>query len=184
MRLIRSQKWSAWLCSSGCREEQLAAISACLRGSPRRTTIRSVRALDSQCLELETSLFQHLICFAAGAPSLECRIWMLFSSPLQARETLNRIRTEVELVLWSPHLSSPRKEFGYYKGKFDTFHWVVVFHPHEASEQMVLWFEGLWDTDIQMHLVFQREMFSYASFVVFRFIHTVVSVLILTCLIS
>lgn len=26
-------------------------------------------------------------------------IWMLFSSPLQARETLNRIRTGVELVL-------------------------------------------------------------------------------------
>ncbi len=57
--------------------------------------------------------------------------------------------------------------FGYYKGKFDTFHWVVVFHPRDASEQMVLWFEGLWDTDIPMHLVFQREMFSYASFVVF-----------------
>lgn len=31
MRLIRSQKWSAWLCSSGCTEEQLAVITvACV----------------------------------------------------------------------------------------------------------------------------------------------------------
>lgn len=159
--LIRSQKWSAWLCSSGCTEEQLAVISMCLRGSPHRTTIRSARALDSQYPELETSLFQHLICFAAGAPFWECRICMLFSSPLQARETLNRIRTEVELVLWSPRLSSPRGMlmFGYYKGKFDTFYGVVVVHPHDASEQMVLWFEGLWDTDIPMHLVFKGQCF-------------------------
>lgn len=75
MRLIRSQKWSAWLCSSGCTEEQLAVISMRLRGSPRRTSSRSQRAMVSQCPDLETSLFQHLICFAAGAPCWECRIY-------------------------------------------------------------------------------------------------------------
>lgn len=119
---------------------------------------RSARALDSQCPELETSLFQHLICFAAWAPCWECGIWMLFSSP---RETLNRIRTGEGQVLWSLRLSSlwGMLVFGYYKGKFDTFHGVVVVRPRDANEQMVLWFEGLWDTDIPMNLVFKDNVF-------------------------
>lgn len=169
MRLIRSQKWSSWLCSSGCTdEEQLAVISMCLRGSPRRTSSRSpARTLDSQCPDLET--------FLLSAPDLfRCRgallgvqdIWMLFSSPLQARETLNRISYGVELVLWSPRLSSLRGMlvFSYYKGKFDTS-WSCRCPPTWCK-----WTNGLvvWRTVGYKHsntFRFQGQCFPYTIFV-------------------